>query len=279
MGSRRARAARTPPPRRGLGGRAVARPAAAMCARASPCRSQPRANSSLAAMLRSSGRFVVRPSTTTSSSAARRRASARARVSPCTHELGQQPVVARADHVARRRRRRRRGCPGRAASAAASTRAGGRQEAVIGVLGVDPRLDARGRAAATSPCSSRSGPPGGDLELAPHDVDARDELGDRVLDLDPRVHLEEVPGCRPARAGTPPCPRRRSRPPRRGAARRRRASARSARPTPGAGRLLDDLLVAALGRAVALAEVDAGRRGASRRICTSTWRAPSTKRS
>jgi hypothetical protein len=33
---------------------------------------------------------------------------------------------------------------------------------------------------------------GGDADLLLHDVDAGDQLGDRVLDLHPRVHLDEV---------------------------------------------------------------------------------------
>ena len=34
--------------------------------------------------------------------------------------------------------------------------------------------------------------PGGDADLLLHDVDAGDHLGDRVLDLHARVHLDEV---------------------------------------------------------------------------------------
>ena len=33
---------------------------------------------------------------------------------------------------------------------------------------------------------------GGDPELLPHQVDAVDQFGHRMLDLDPGVHLEEV---------------------------------------------------------------------------------------
>ena len=34
------------------------------------------------------------------------------------------------------------------------------------------------------------------LNLAAHQIDARDHLGDRVLHLDARIHLDEVPGAR-----------------------------------------------------------------------------------
>ncbi len=99
-------------------------------------------------------------------------------------------------------------------------------------------------------------PAGRDLELPAHDVDARHELGDRVLDLDARVHLEEVPAAvgreqelRRARADVADGL---------GEAQRRGAElAAQLAADAGRGRLLDDLLVAALHRAVALAEVQA----------------------
>src|SRR5262249_62104640 len=90
--------------------------------------------------------------------------------------------------------------------------------------------------------------------LLPDDVEAGDHLGDAVLDLDPRVHLEEevvVPDLQAfdgaGRAVTD----------RGGSVSRDLADA-----LPHllvdlrAGRLLDQLLMAALDRAVALAEVD-----------------------
>ena len=46
----------------------------------------------------------------------------------------------------------------------------------------------------TSSCVNSSGSPGRDLHLLAHDVDARDDLRDRVLHLDARVHLHEVVG-------------------------------------------------------------------------------------
>ena len=106
-----------------------------------------------------------------------------------------------------------------------------------------------------SSCVNCSGSPRGDLDLRPHDVDAGDELGDRVLDLDARVHLHEVVGAvgreqafdraRGAVAG--------------GAGRVDRDPTDPVAQLGVDGRrrrLLDQLLVAALDRAVALAEVD-----------------------
>ena len=108
-----------------------------------------------------------------------------------------------------------------------------------------------------SSCASASGSPGRDEQLLLDEVDAGDELGHRVLDLQARVHLdeeelvgpvardEELDGARAAVVD----------------ARRGRAGRRA---EAGAGRgidhrrrrLLDDLLVPALQRALALAEVD-----------------------
>ena len=91
-----------------------------------------------------------------------------------------------------------------------------------------------------------------DADLLLDDVDAGDELGDRVLDLHPRVHLDEVElvvlveeleGPRPAVADAP------------AGVRAAVADARErARVDARRRGLLDDLLVAALHRAVALAQ-------------------------
>ena len=106
-----------------------------------------------------------------------------------------------------------------------------------------------------SSCVNSSRSPGGDLHLGAHDVDARDDLGDRVLHLDARVHLHEVVGAvgreqsldRPG--GAIP-----------GGARRVDRDlpdpASELRSDGGRRRLLDELLMAALDRAVPLAEVD-----------------------
>ena len=106
----------------------------------------------------------------------------------------------------------------------------------------------------TSSCRNESGSPGGDADLLAHDVDPGDHLGDRVLDLQARVHLEEevlLADEQPldgAGAAVADCAR---------GLHGDRADAlaqlrRDARP----GRLLDELLVPPLDRAVALAEVD-----------------------
>src|SRR5262249_791732 len=117
-------------------------------------------------------------------------------------------------------------------------------------VAVDPRLADLGRQRLAL----------GDPQLQLHQVQAGDLLGDRVLDLQPGVHLQEVKGpvavqheLDGARAGVAD---RRARGLRRGgelvaqvlADARRRA-------------LLDDLLVAALDRAFALEQVDHGARG------------------
>ena len=52
-----------------------------------------------------------------------------------------------------------------------------------------------------------------DADLPAHQVEAGHQLGDRVLDLEPGVHLEEVEVARARRRGTRPCRRRRSPPP------------------------------------------------------------------
>ena len=96
---------------------------------------------------------------------------------------------------------------------------------------------------------------GGDVDLLAHDVDARDGLRDRVLDLDACVHLEEevlAVSCQEPLDGS------------RGAVRHgscgidgQRADARSKLGVDGRGRrLLDELLMSTLDRAVALAEMD-----------------------
>src|SRR5262249_23364520 len=94
----------------------------------------------------------------------------------------------------------------------------------------------------------------GDQQLRLHQVDAGDELGDRVLDLDAGVHLDEVELAVLVEelhgAGAAVADR---------LARLHAALAHEAPLADGDARgrgLLDDLLVAALHGAVALAEVD-----------------------
>jgi hypothetical protein len=43
------------------------------------------------------------------------------------------------------------------------------------------------------PTSGSAGVPLRDQDLGAHEVEAGDDLGDRVLDLDARVHLDEEP--------------------------------------------------------------------------------------
>ena len=121
-------------------------------------------------------------------------------------------------------------------------------------LGVDPTLD-RVPAEDDLVLRDRQRLAGRDANLLAHDVDAGDGLGDRVLDLHSRVHLEEVVGAvdveqtldRPRRsvADGPSCLDRDASdaPPQLVVDRRRR-------------RLFDELLVPPLDRAIALSEVD-----------------------
>src|SRR6202008_194394 len=95
---------------------------------------------------------------------------------------------------------------------------------------------------------------GGDANLLEHEVDVGDHLGDGMLDLDARVHLDEVELAvlveKLERAGT--------------AVAGRASGLDAAIPhhlalpqaDPGGGRFLDHLLMPALHRAVSLAEVD-----------------------
>jgi hypothetical protein len=69
--------------------------------------------------------------------------------------------------------------------------AGARQEAAHRILGVDAALD---RPAGARDVGLREGEllAGGDADHLLDQVEPGDRLGDRVLDLEPRVHLEEV---------------------------------------------------------------------------------------
>src|SRR5262249_58193044 len=100
---------------------------------------------------------------------------------------------------ARRVERRRHQAPGRDAGVDAyarserrieardATRCGG--EAVVDVLGAHPRLD-RDAPVARRESGERLAARDANLEL--DEVEPRDLLGDAVLDLEPRVHLEEA---------------------------------------------------------------------------------------
>ena len=106
-------------------------------------------------------------------------------------ELGQQRVQGGADHRARLRRRSRPGRPARRAGAAGDG-AGRGQETAAGVLAVDPEFDGVAADGAGSSIAQRLAV--GDAEHLAHQVDAGDLLGDRVLDLQPGVDLEEGNG-------------------------------------------------------------------------------------
>ena len=91
----------------------------------------------------------------------------------------------------------------------------------------------------------------GDAELLAHQVDAGDLLGDRVLDLQAGVDLEEADRARPCRRGTRRCRRRRTPPRGRCPCDAAYSCAVCSVGEERRGRLLDDLLVAPLQRAVA----------------------------
>ena len=146
--------------------------------------------------------------------------------------------------------------PGMEGSTVEEQRTGLRQIVPRRILGVDAHLDGV-TALRERLLRPRQRLAGGDENLRAHEIDARHLLGDRVLDLQPCVHLEvierrivsgplEKEFDRP-RVAIPGRPRDRHRriahaAPQRRCHRRRR-------------RLLDDLLVASLDRAFALEEV------------------------
>ena len=155
---------------------------------------------------------------------------------------------------------------------------GRRQEPVLGILGVEPDLDRVAPSSGRPSCVEAERLAGGDPELVGDEVASGDELGDRVLDLEPRVHLEEGrlaavveqelagPGADVAdRAPRGPGPRRRAA----RAARRRPPATGSPRGPSGGG-------AGSSSRARR-----GGRRcpAASNSTWISTWRAPSTNRS
>ena len=134
------------------------------------------------------------------------------------------------------------------------------QKVVLRILGVDARFDRRAGATDLA-LLERQRLPGGHPELPFDQVEAGHRFGHRMLDLEPRVHLEEieVAGLKAARrigdefdracADITRGQRRLGRGFRHGGARLLRQSGRRA--------FLDHLLMPALRRAVALVEVDA----------------------
>ena len=213
------------------------------------------------------------PAISVSSSARRSRSMAASPVRGVDHDLGDEVVVVGRDAVA-------------GLEAGVDPDPGpGRHDPAVGSgpgrarsRGPGPRPRAgprwRGRparrpGAAAASAAADSGSPGGQPELLADDVEAGHQLGHAVLDLEPGVDLEEVEGARRRRGGTRRSPRSgaRRRSPTRTARswRWRRSAGRQARRR----RLLDELLVAALERAVALADRDdrarSRRRGAGPR--------------
>ena len=164
--------------------------------------------------------------------------------------------------------------PGGVGDAEAVQRAAGGQEPGGDVLGVEPHLDRVPVDRARRATSAGSGSPSATRSCSAHEVEAGDQLGDRVLDLQPGVHLEEAERAvgvedeldgAGADVADAPCPRRPRRRPARRAARRRRPA--TAPPRRSSGAPLD--------RALALEQVrrrcrarrrrSAPRRGAGRR--------------
>ena len=146
------------------------------------------------------------------------------------------------------------GRPGRPGLAEPGDPAGRGAEVVVGVLGVDPALD---RVAADRDVllGEREGLAGGDPDLLLDQVDPRDHLGDGVLDLDPGVDLDEVEivvGVDEELAGAGVDVAGLSGQPDGGLAQPRADLQREGR----GGRLLDELLMAALERAIAVPAVD-----------------------
>src|SRR5947209_6616048 len=133
-------------------------------------------------------------------------------------------------------------------------RAGRRQKAALRVLGIKPHLD-RMAVKRDGVLPQRQCFTGRDADLPFDEIRAGDRLGDRVLDLQPRIHLHEIEiltvmlGDELDSAGADITDRAR-----RGDRHLAELVALSVA-EPRRRRLLDDLLMAALDRAVALPEV------------------------
>ena len=218
-GRRRAGARRAPRPRAAAcwsrnGSAAGRRPCGALRSasrRAGWCAHRRRGTSGCARIARSCCGLVGRPAMWNSSSARRVRSTAESNVPR---------RVRRADDLGEQRiELRRRRVADVAAGIDAHARPG---RLLVGGerAGALRRRRAPGRQsrAARRPPSGRRGPSvgqrraGGDAELRLDEVDAGDLLGDRVLDLDARIALdEEVLAASRDRPGTRPCRRSRSR--------------------------------------------------------------------
>ena len=212
---------------------------------------------------------MVTPATRVSASAAASRSSASSRVSPVRDELRDHRVVGDRHLVSGRD-------AGIDANAVGETPArvivpawGRKRERV---LGVQARLD---RVALGIPRLERERLPGRDEQLLLHEVDAGDELRDGMLDLDPRVQLEEGEA---AVLAEDELGRARALVAQRAGERDGGVAHLAAQRgvDGGGGALLEHLLVAALDRAVALAQREIALPCASARSWISTWRGRST---
>ena len=155
--------------------------------------------------------------------------------------------------------------------------AGLRHEILVRVLGAQPHLDGvAGKRNVLLPQRQRLA--GRDAQLPLDQVEPGDRLGHRMLDLQPRVHFHEIEMAALRRAGTRACRRPRSRSPSTAATATAPIFARSVRRDRRRGRLLDQLLMPPLHRAVALAEMD-GVAEASPNTWISMWRGSAIARS
>ena len=202
--------------------------------------------------------MVVSPSTTVSSSARVRRSSASRGLAPWAMTFAsigskREPTIVPSSMPASTR------IPGTGGPGQPLDAPGRRQESVLRVLGVEADLDrvaAAGQRVVDCRLRDRERPALGDPELLLDEVQPGDGLGHRVLHLEPRVHLQEehlaaVGEQELAGSGA-------AIPDRAGELQRVRGQPLADRGRHrGRWRLLEHLLVAPLGRAVALAEVDA----------------------
>ena len=131
------------------------------------------------------------PSISYSRSARASRAIACVAIGAPGRELRHKRVVVDGHLAGRRRVRCRHERQARRAAAGASRGRRG-HEAVVRIFGVDPRFDRMPDRRERALGSSVSGSPRGDADLPLHEVDTGHELRHGMLDLQPRVHLEEV---------------------------------------------------------------------------------------
>ena len=199
-GRRRSRTVPAPPGQHRRGGEDVGRRAGRdqgpqRGGPTSPVSSRPARTSGSASSARRNPMLVPTPSTTVAARAASSRAQRLGPVGAVRDHLGQHRVVVAAHHAAR-------GDPGVDPHARRASSARGRGRRSAGsrgrVLGVDPGLDRvpaglpPGLATAPAPRP----PPAAAVPPGP----GRDHLGDRVLDLQPGVHLHEEELIRPVAA-------------------------------------------------------------------------------